>query len=99
LFFIYLVCFFPFFPLICAFTTLRCHASADPREPTAAGFRRARIHHGDANQRMSAGPVGRHTGTVGYNPYRKYRAKPADYVVVAAALTAAIGLAVWGLFG
>lgn len=48
---------------------------------------------------MSAGPVGRHTGTVGYNPYRKYRAKPADYVVVAAALTAAIGLAVWGLFG
>jgi hypothetical protein len=36
---------------------------------------------------------------VGYNPYRKFRAKPADYVLVAAALLIAILLVAWALLG
>ena len=30
---------------------------------------------------------------MGYNPYRKFKAKPADYVFVAAALVVSLGLA------
>lgn len=36
---------------------------------------------------------------MGYNPYRKYRAKPADYVAVTAALVIAAALVVWAFFG
>ncbi len=37
--------------------------------------------------------------TVGYNPYRKYRAKPADYAAVAAALVIAAALVAWAFLG
>jgi len=33
------------------------------------------------------------------NPYRKFRAKPADYVLVAAALLVSLALLVWALVG
>lgn len=36
---------------------------------------------------------------MGFNPYRKFVAKPADYVFVVAAVLAAIGLLVWALLG
>jgi hypothetical protein len=36
---------------------------------------------------------------VGYNPYRKYRARPSDYALVAAALLVSIGLLVWAFAG
>jgi hypothetical protein len=36
---------------------------------------------------------------VGFNPYRRFRAKPADYVLVAAALLVALGLVVWAFAG
>ena len=36
---------------------------------------------------------------VGYNPHRKYKASPADYVLVAAAMLVAIGLLVWAVVG
>lgn len=36
---------------------------------------------------------------MGYNPYRKYRARPADYVMVVAALAVAAGLVVWAFLG
>jgi hypothetical protein len=36
---------------------------------------------------------------VGYNPYRKFRARPSDYVLVAAALLVCLGLLVWAFAG
>lgn len=33
---------------------------------------------------------------MGYNPYRKYRATPGDYVMLAACLLTAAGLVFWG---
>jgi hypothetical protein len=36
---------------------------------------------------------------VGYNPYRKFRAKPADYVLVAAALLVSLALLIWAVAG
>jgi hypothetical protein len=36
---------------------------------------------------------------VGYNPYRKFTARPADYVLVAAALIVSAGLLVWAFAG
>jgi hypothetical protein len=36
---------------------------------------------------------------VGYNPYRKFKAKPADYVLVAAALLVALALLIWAFAG
>jgi len=36
---------------------------------------------------------------VGYNPYRKFKAKPADYVVVVAALAVSLALLVWAFAG
>jgi hypothetical protein len=36
---------------------------------------------------------------VGYNPYRKYRARPADYALVAAALIVSLGLLAWAFVG
>lgn len=36
---------------------------------------------------------------MGYNPYRKYRARPADYVMVVLALAIAAGLVVWAFLG
>jgi hypothetical protein len=36
---------------------------------------------------------------MGFNPYRKYVAKRADYVFVGAAVLAALGLLAWALLG
>jgi hypothetical protein len=36
---------------------------------------------------------------VGFNPYRKFRAKPADYVLVAAAVVVTAALAIWAFLG
>jgi hypothetical protein len=36
---------------------------------------------------------------MGFNPYRKFVAKPADYVFVVAAVLVVIGLLAWALLG
>ncbi len=36
---------------------------------------------------------------MGFNPYRKFRAKPADYALVAIAIVVAVGLVVWAFAG
>jgi hypothetical protein len=36
---------------------------------------------------------------VGYNPYRKFRAKPGDYALVVAALAVSLALLVWAIAG
>jgi hypothetical protein len=36
---------------------------------------------------------------VGFNPYRKFKASPADYVLVASALLVSLALVVWALVG
>jgi hypothetical protein len=36
---------------------------------------------------------------VGFNPYRKVRRRPSDYVLVAAAVIVAVALVLWALFG
>jgi hypothetical protein len=36
---------------------------------------------------------------VGLNPYLKFRAKPADYALVASALIVSFALLVWALMG
>lgn len=43
--------------------------------------------------------VSRHDGVVGFNPYRKFRPKPADYVFVVASLATAAALVIWAMFG
>jgi hypothetical protein len=37
--------------------------------------------------------------TVGFNPYRRFRARPADYALVAAAILVALALVLWGVLG
>ncbi len=39
------------------------------------------------------------TDDVGYNPYRKFTAKPADYVLVAICILLAAGLVAWAFLG
>jgi hypothetical protein len=39
------------------------------------------------------------TCRVGYNPYRRFRARPLDYVLVAACLLVAVALLVWAVAG
>jgi len=36
---------------------------------------------------------------VGYNPYRKFKASPSDYVLVVVALAVALALLAWAFFG
>ena len=36
---------------------------------------------------------------MGFNPYRKFKAKPADYALVALAMLVALGLVVWAFTG
>jgi len=36
---------------------------------------------------------------VGFNPYRKFKARPADYALVVAAVVVALALVAWGLLG
>jgi hypothetical protein len=36
---------------------------------------------------------------VGLNPYRKFRARPADYALVASALVVSLALLIWAFAG
>jgi hypothetical protein len=36
---------------------------------------------------------------MGFNPYRKFVAKPADYLMVGAAVVAVVALLLWALLG
>ncbi len=36
---------------------------------------------------------------MGYNPYRRFRARPGDYVMVGAVLVIALALLIWAVFG
>jgi hypothetical protein len=36
---------------------------------------------------------------MGFNPYRKFVPRPADYVFVVAAVAAVVGLLLWALLG
>jgi hypothetical protein len=36
---------------------------------------------------------------VGYNPYRRFRARTGDYVMVIAAVVVALGLLAWAVLG
>lgn len=36
---------------------------------------------------------------MGFNPHRRFRARPADYLFVAAAVLVALALVAWTLFG
>ncbi len=36
---------------------------------------------------------------MGFNPYRKFVAKPADYLMVVVAVLAVVGLLLWALLG
>ena len=36
---------------------------------------------------------------MGFNPYRKFRARPTDYALVAAAVAVAVALVVWAFAG
>lgn len=36
---------------------------------------------------------------MGFNPYRKFVAKPADYLMVIAAVLAVVGLLLWAMLG
>lgn len=36
---------------------------------------------------------------VGYNPYRKFRARPSDYLLVAVCLVVALSLVLWAAVG
>jgi len=38
-------------------------------------------------------------GTVGFNPYRKFRARPVDYVLLSLVFAVAIGLVIWAVVG
>ena len=51
------------------------------------------------HRRRLVGTPGPHTGGVGYNPYRRFRARPFDYVLVAVCLLVAVALLVWALAG
>jgi hypothetical protein len=36
---------------------------------------------------------------VGYNPYRRFRARPVDYVLVVVAVLVAVALVLWAFLG
>jgi hypothetical protein len=36
---------------------------------------------------------------VGFNPYRKFRARPSDYLLVASALAVSVALVIWAFAG
>jgi hypothetical protein len=39
------------------------------------------------------------TDAVGFNPYRKFRARPADYALVGVCIAVAVALVVWAFTG
>ena len=53
----------------------------------------------DSSSRVSVAMAATILSLVGYNPYRKFRAKPADYALVAAALLVSLGLLIWAFAG
>ena len=42
---------------------------------------------------------GDHTEPMGFNPYRKFVAKPADYVFIGVGMLVAFGLVLWAFVG
>jgi len=48
---------------------------------------------------MSLGWFSGDNERVGYSPYRKFNAKPSDYVLVGVAMIVSVGLLVWAFFG
>jgi hypothetical protein len=38
-------------------------------------------------------------GDVGFNPYRKFRARPADYLLIAVVLAGTGAMVAWAIFG
>ena len=48
---------------------------------------------------VSVAMLGTILSGVGYNPYRKFKAKPSDYVLVAVAIVIAIALVAWAFLG
>ena len=52
-----------------------------------------------ASAGQAARPVPAILTDVGYNPYRRFKAKPADYVLVAVCIALAIALLAWALVG
>ena len=67
------------------------------RFATAAsvGPRCARTGAGGIPDRRPSGQTGR----VGYNPYRRFKARPSDYVLVVACALVAIALLIWAFAG
>ena len=43
--------------------------------------------------------IGDHTEHMGFNPYRKFVARPADYVFIAVGMLVALGLVLWAFLG
>ena len=43
--------------------------------------------------------IGDHTEHMGFNPYRKFVARPADYVFIAVGMLIALGLVLWAFLG
>jgi hypothetical protein len=39
------------------------------------------------------------TDAVGFNPYRRFRARPTDYLLVAAAIVVVLALVIWAFAG
>ena len=52
-----------------------------------------------SERRDSTAMAGTILMAVGFNPYRRFRAKPADYVLVAVAVLVAAGLVIWAFLG
>jgi hypothetical protein len=72
-----------------------------PARPITATKPSAATHPGSSNRRtrprVSRGH--RHTGAMGFNPYRKYRATPLDFVLIVGVCAIAIGLLAWAFLG
>jgi len=45
------------------------------------------------------GGCGRETAGLGYNPYRRFKARPVDYAVVVVAILVAVALVAWAALG
>lgn len=62
---------------------------------------KAQRHRDDALAALGlhVGHLGHDTEPVGFNPFRRTRRSPADYVIVAAALVVCAALVIWALAG
>ena len=52
-----------------------------------------------ADVRFADGPIAVDTEAMGLNPHRQYHRSPFDYVMVAGAVIACVGLLAWAFFG